>query len=255
MFDFIPLDQILFIDIETVSELDRLDAASPELRRLWGLKASHFSAARDTEWTPELAAQLYEQRAAIYAEFGRVIVISVGLLYHRDGAWGLRTKSFAQETEIEVLEAFSQFLNQYADRYPGALYLCGHNIKEFDVPYLCRRMIINRLPLPGILDFSAKKPWETPLLDTMDMWKFGDYKSYTSLELLAYILKIPGPKDDISGADVGRVYWKDKDIARIAHYCEKDVITVAQIMLRFQGKDLIPDTRISSATQNMQTSS
>lgn len=248
MYDFIPLDQVLFMDIETVSEQEQLSGTDGALQALWEQKASRFSAARDTEWTHELAESLYEQRAAIYAEFGRIVVISVGAMFHREGMWHLRTKSFAQDSEAEMLAGLSQLLNEYADKYPGACYLCGHNIKEFDVPYICRRMVINGLALPGMLDFSGRKPWETPLLDTMEMWKFGDFKSYTSLALLAHVLGIPAPKDDISGADVGRVYWKEKDIARIAHYCEKDVATVAQVMLRFQNKPLIQGEHISSAT-------
>jgi DNA polymerase elongation subunit (family B) len=248
MYNYIPLDQVLFIDIETVSEQGQYEKASELIQKLWALKAGRFPATRDAEMTPELAAQTYEERAAIYAEFGKVVVISAAMMYQRDGLWSLRTKSFLHESEAETLKGFSQLLNESGTKFPGNFYLCGHNIKEFDIPYLCRRMIINGLPLPGLLDFSGRKPWETPLLDTMEMWKFGDYKSYTSLELLAHILNVPGPKDDISGADVGNVYWNENDIRRIALYCEKDVATVAQVMLRFQGKDLIPDERITSAT-------
>lgn len=255
MYDFIPLDQVLFIDIETVSEHAEHNTTEPELQSLWEQKASRFNAARDAEWTPELASSTYEQRAAIYAEFGRIVVISVGGMYFRDGQWHLKTKSFMHDSEAELLRDFSRLINEYADKYPGAFYLCGHNIKEFDIPYICRRMLINGLPLPGLLDFSGKKPWETPLLDTMEMWKFGDFKSYTSLALLAYVLRVPTPKDDISGADVGRVYWKEKDIARIALYCEKDVTTVAQIMLRFQGKPLISPEHMTSASVSTKTES
>ncbi|HLF64434.1 MAG TPA: 3'-5' exonuclease [Saprospiraceae bacterium] len=255
MLDYLPLDQILFLDIETVSELDHFDSLDPDLQKFWELKAGRFTAARDAGWTHELAASLYEQKAAIFAEFGRVIVISVAVLYLRDGQWSLRAKSFTEDSETELLRAFSQLLNEYADKHPGNFYLCGHNIKEFDIPYLCRRLFINGLPLPGLLNMSGKKPWETPLLDTMEMWKFGDFKNYTSLALLARILGVPGPKEDMNGGDVGRVYWKEKDLTRIAHYCEKDVATVAQIMLRFQGKDLIPEERISSATQSTKAES
>ena len=139
MYDFIPLDQVLFIDIETVSEHDQLAAADEEMRHLWQQKASRFTTARDAEWTDELAGQLYEQRAAIHAEFGRVVVISVGGIYVKDGLHRLRTKSFRHETEKELLREFSDLLNDYANKFPGNFYLCGHNIKEFDIPYLCRR--------------------------------------------------------------------------------------------------------------------
>lgn len=249
MLDFLPLDQILFVDIETVSEQQHLDALDPQFQDFWELKASRLGGARDLPWSHDLAVQLYEQKAAIYAEFGRVVVIAVAVLHLREGQWHLRTKSFAHDSEKDVLCAFSLLLNEYADKHPGNFYICGHNIKEFDIPYLCRRMIINGLPLPDLLDMSGKKPWETPLLDTMEMWKFGDFKNYTSLALLAHVLKVPGPKEDMSGSDVGDVYWKERDLQRIAIYCEKDVTTVAQIMLKFQGKDLIPEERITSASQ------
>lgn len=255
MLDFIPLDQVLFLDIETVSEKADFNAIDPELQKFWELKAGRFAAAKEAEWTHDIAVSLYEQRAAIFAEFGRVVVISVAFLYLRDGQWHLRRKSFVEESERDLLHAFSLLLNESADRFPGSFYLCGHNIKEFDVPYLCRRMIINRLPLPGLLDMSGKKPWETALLDTMEMWKFGDFKNFTSLALLAHILGVPGPKEDISGADVGRVYWKEKDLQRIAMYCERDVTTVAQILLRFQGKELIPESRMSTASHSFKTES
>jgi hypothetical protein len=249
MLDYLPLDQVLFLDIETVSDKEDYNELDTEMQKFWEIKAGRFAAAKDTEWTHDLAVSLYEQRAAIFAEFGKVIVISVAVLYLREGQWHMRTKSFTGDSEADLLRAFAQLLNDYAGKHPGNFYLCGHNIKEFDIPYLSRRMIINEVPLPDVLNMSGKKPWETPLLDTMEMWKFGDFKNYTSLALLARILDVPGPKEDMSGADVGRVYWKERDLTRIAHYCERDVATVAQIMLRFQRKDLIPGERISSGSQ------
>lgn len=255
MFDFLPLEQVLFLDIETASAQAHYADLDADLQGYWEQKATRFAPARDAEWTPELAASLYEQRAAIMAEFGKIVVISVALLHLKDGQWHLRTKSFLQEPEVDLLKAFSQLLTDSSARFPGSFYLCGHNIKEFDIPYICRRLVINNLPLPDLLNMSGKKPWETPLLDTMEMWKFGDFKNYTSLALLSRILSIPGPKDDMSGADVGRVYWQDHDLERIAVYCEKDVATVAQIMLRFRGMPLISEDRITSVTHHPKTES
>ena len=119
--------------------------------------------------------------------------------------------------------------------------LCAHNGKEFDFPFLARRILVNELPLPAILDSAGKKPWETQYLDTMELWKFGDYKHYTSLELLAALFGIPTPKDDINGADIHRVYWEDHDLERIRIYCQKDVLTIARLFLKFQQQPGIED--------------
>ncbi len=248
MFDFIPLDQILFLDIETASGQKDFDGADEEIKDHWTQKATRLARGQQIEWADDTAAGLYRLKAAIFAEFGRIVVISVGFLYSRDGQWHLRTKSFMHEDEAALLDDFTRLLAENVHRSPGNIYLCGHNIKEFDIPYICRRLIIHGRRLPELLDMTAKKPWETPFLDTMEMWKFGDFKNYTALALLAKILQLPTPKDDISGADVSRVYWEESDVERIARYCEKDVATVAQIMLRFRGMPLISDDRMSSAT-------
>ena len=137
---------------------------------------------------------------------------------------------------------FTNLLTSYFNR--GEHLLCGHNAKEFDFPYIARRMIIHGLKVPAKLNLMGKKPWEVPHLDTMEMWKFGDYKHYTSLKLLTHILQIPSPKDDISGADVAQVYYRDNDIDRIARYCEKDVVAVAQILLRLRGEKILEEDEL-----------
>jgi DNA polymerase elongation subunit (family B) len=142
-----------------------------------------------------------------------------------------------------LLEDFAELLNHHYNR-PNHL-LCGHNAKEFDFPYIARRMLINRIKLPSILDMAGKKPWEIRHLDTMELWKFGDFKNYTSLDLLTAIFNIPTPKDDIDGSEVWSVYWKDKDLERIKTYCEKDTIAVVQIFLSYMGSDLIPEKQIN----------
>lgn len=109
---------------------------------------------------------------------------------------------------------------------------------------IARRCIINRIQVPRILDIGGLKPWEVGHVDTMNLWSFGDRKAYTSLALLAHILGIPTPKDDITGADVARVYYEDKDLERIAAYCKKDVVATAQLYLRLTGRELIAEERI-----------
>ena len=167
--------------------------------------------------------------------------ISIGIFNKEQQQTGLRIKSFASEDEIELLKEFSILLSKQS----ANLILCAHNGKEFDFPYLCRRMLINGLPIPTQLQVSGKKPWEVNHLDTLDLWKFGDYKNYTSLDLLAAVFGIPTPKDDIHGSDVHWVYWQERDLSRIKTYCQKDVLTTAQLLLRFKGLSLIPEELIT----------
>jgi predicted PolB exonuclease-like 3'-5' exonuclease len=232
MINDLILENILFLDIETVPQFPSYDEMPEKMKELWGKKA---------EWLikneEDTAASIYS-RAGIYAEFGKVICISAGFI--KDD--GFRIKSFYGIDEKEVLAAFSEMLNRHY-RAPDKL-LCAHNGKEFDFPYLSRRMIVNRIPLPEILRLYGKKPWEVAHLDTMELWKFGDYKNYTSLDLLTAILEIPSPKGDISGSDVGRVFWEENDLERIRNYCQKDALAVAQLLLRYIGKDLIPEEKV-----------
>ncbi|MDT8308627.1 MAG: 3'-5' exonuclease [Bacteroidales bacterium] len=232
MNDTIPLHKILFLDIETVPALPDFNALDETFQQLWIKKAAIIS--RDSNNTPE---ELYS-RAGIYAEFGKIICISAGMINDRT----LRIKSFASKNEKEILVSFSSMLTAHFNEENH--YLCAHNGKEFDFPYICRRLLINGLPLPSVLQISGKKPWEIRHLDTMEMWKFGDYKNYTSLELLAAAFGIATPKDDIQGSEVYSVYWKDDDLDRIVIYCQKDVVTIAQLYLRYMGKAMILDKDI-----------
>lgn len=246
MIDQIDIGKVLFLDVETVSGTATHDELPNDLKALWQHKSRSILKRYDAEVEPEEAAALYPEKAGIYAEFGRIICISVGVVHREreDGRLRIRLKSFADHDEKALLESFAQMLDQhYGD--PQRYYICGHNIKEFDVPYICRRMVTNQLPLPILLDLFGKKPWETKhLLDTMELWKFGDYKSYTSLKLLAAVLGFPSPKDDIDGSEVGRVFWEENDLERIAHYCEKDVLATAQLFLRFQRKPILEEDQI-----------
>jgi len=230
----LPLQKVLFLDIETVPEIYHFGKLSEKKKDLFFKKVRYKIKENET------AADLYEQ-AGIWAEFGKIIVISVG--YFAKDSDEFRIKSFASENELEILEQFADLLNS---KYfsPKDFLLCAHNGKEFDFPYIARRMIINRISLPKKLRVFGKKPWETPFCDTMELWRFGDYKHYTSLDLLTHILDIPSPKEDIEGKDVAQVYYEDKDLPRIRKYCENDVLAVAQIMLRYMGKEILEENQI-----------
>jgi len=229
MLENIKTSTILFLDVETAPVVYQYSDMPENMRKLWDTKFRYQQAE-----SPEIQYK----KAGIYAEFAKVICISVGFFY--DGTF--RIKSFAGTDEKQVLKDFSALLNEHYNRKEHLL--CAHNGKEFDFPFLCRRLLVNSLKLPKILNIAGKKPWEINHLDTMELWKFGDYKSYTSLNLLASIFNIPTPKDDIDGSDVARVFWEDGDIKRIATYCQKDVITVAQLLLRFKGEALIEEKNI-----------
>jgi uncharacterized protein YprB with RNaseH-like and TPR domain len=228
------LSRVLFLDIETVPQHSNYQLLDPSFKELWDHKSRYLIRDPEKE-TPE---SIYE-RAGIYAEFGQIVCISCGYISQ---SGSLKIKSFAGDDETVLLREFSELVNKHFNT--AEHFLCGHNGKEFDFPYLCRRMIIHGLEIPRILNVAGKKPWETALLDTMEMWRFGDYKSFTSLKLLALVLGIPSPKDDIDGSQVWRVYWEEKDLPRIVRYCCKDVITLAKIFLKLNQLPPIDDTMV-----------
>jgi len=236
MLDKIKEENILFIDIETVSQSPNYDGLTARSKDLWTNKMQWLSEKEGK--TPE---ELYE-KAGIWAEFGKIVCISAGFITTEDGERHFRVKSFCGNNEKLLLESFAAMLSKHynKDKYM----LCAHNGKEFDFPYICRRLLINGLPIPRILDCSGKKPWETNNLDTMELWRFGDYKSYTSLELLADIFDIPSPKEDMNGSMVSRVFWEDNNIDRISEYCINDVVTICQLFLRYKGLPTIPETNV-----------
>jgi len=235
MLENIDLHQVLVLDIETVPQYATFDEVPLHFTELWSQKTQYQRKEGET------AADFYS-RAGIWAEFGKIVCISAGIFSHQpEGEIGLKVKSFAGDDEVQILKDFSALLA----KQPSTLSLCAHNGKEFDFPYICRRMLINCLPIPSQLSIRGKKPWEVNHLDTLELWKFGDYKNYTSLNLLAAVFNIPTPKDDISGSDVNKVYWQEKDLKRIATYCQKDVITTAQLLLKFKCLPLIPEHLIS----------
>lgn len=219
-------EDILFLDIETVPQFENYKQLPEVDKLLWDKKAKNI----DKE--AENGENLYE-RAGIYAEFGKIICISSGLIVNKNGERFFRVKSFYGDNEKELLESFADMLKLFGNRKNVSL--CAHNGKEFDFPYIARRMLINGIELPNMLNVAGKKPWEVPFLDTMELWKFGDFKHYTSLNLLTHIFNIPSPKDDIDGSQVAECYYVQKDLQRIATYCEKDTLAVAQLFLRYNG--------------------
>lgn len=245
MFSRHQLEQILFLDIETASITADFGGLPDNYKALWTRKSELLKERPDEEHTPE---ELYRNRAAIYAEFGKVVCISCGFLRFQDNSPTIKLKSFYGEDEPRILADFLGMLNPFMAA-KSERNLCAHNGKEFDFPYLGRRYLINGLPLPTVLaELQSKKPWEVKLLDTMQIWKFGDFKSYTSLDLLCAVLGVPSPKEDMDGSQVGKAFWIDHDHAGIAKYCERDVVATAQVLLRMCGEPLIPESGILHAS-------
>ena len=236
MLNKIKLENILFLDIETVPEEATFSELSSIKQELYALKTQY-------QRKDEISAEDFYERAGIWAEFGKIVCISVGYFVSVDNNRSFRVKSLSGN-EKELLQNFKTLLNNHFNEANHLL--CAHNGKEFDFPYIARRMIINRMELPEKLNLFGKKPWEVSHLDTLDLWKFGDYKHYTSLKLLTNILGIPSPKEDIDGSDVARVYYEEKDLEKIVKYCERDTIAVAQLLLRFNNLELLKDDEIVS---------
>lgn len=238
MLNQLDLQKILFLDIETVSAFATYEDMPENWQHLWEDKTK-FQREKDG-LTP---AEYYPQRAGILAEFGKIVCISCGL-FSRYGSSSreFRIKSFYGEDEKILLQEFAEMLNRHF--YEPTHLLCAHNGKEFDFPYIARRMVIHGMMLPRALDIAGKKPWEVPHLDTLELWKFGDYKHYTSLKLLAALFNIPTPKDDIDGSQVGPIFWQENDLPRIATYCQKDALTVAQLILAYRGEKILGDDEV-----------
>ncbi|WP_226063439.1 3'-5' exonuclease [Kaistella polysaccharea] len=227
MIQNIPLEKILFLDIETVPQFGHWDELAETDQYLWD-KKTKFQ--RKDEFTAE---EFYQERGGIMAEFGKIICISVGILEKSER---LLIKSFYGDDEKKLLEEFGEIFNRPKLR---EVVLCAHNGKEFDFPWIARRFLINGMRPPAPFQMFGKKPWEIPHLDTLELWKFGDYKSFISLELLAHVFGIPTPKDDIDGSMVSSIYHIEKDLFRIVQYCEKDVLTLANVFRRMRQENLL----------------
>ena len=230
MIEQIKPENILFLDIETVPVKYKYNELNDTERSLWDTKTRFMQ-------REDITSEVLYQKAGIYAEFGKIVCISTGIIFKEKNR-RIRIKSFYGDDEKQLLTEFAALLNEHfnTDRH----FLCAHNGKEFDFPFLCRRMLINQIKLPKMLNVHGRKPWEVNFLDTMELWKFGDYKNFTSLELLTSVFGIDSPKDDIKGEDVKRVYYEDKDLKRIAHYCKKDVLAIAQLFLKYRCENIIP---------------
>jgi uncharacterized protein YprB with RNaseH-like and TPR domain len=231
MLNYLNIEHVLFLDVETVPQTASYNDLPERMKTLWEKKSTYF---RKDDQTAE---DVYE-RAGILAEFGKIICVSAGYIHEGGKGKVFRVKSFYGDDERSVLTQFCASLHAFFAKRKNAQ-LCAHNGKEFDFPYIARRILINELPLPDELDVAGRKPWEVPFLDTMELWKFGDHKHFCSLDLLTTILDIPTPKDDIDGSRVAAVYYEEKNMARIVRYCEKDAMAVAQLLLRYRGEPLL----------------
>ena len=232
----LALENVLVLDIETVRGSVNYEDLSERLQTQWIRKAGYLQ--KDEADTPE---DIYLDRAGIYAEFGKVITISVGFFYQANGAWNFRVTGLANDDEAILLQEFNALLSKFDQ---NKLILAAHNGKEFDFPYLSRRMLVNNIQLPSVLDIAGKKPWEVNFLDTMELWKFGDRKNFTSLDLLATIFDIPSSKSDIDGSMVGQVYYETGDLEKISKYCNQDVVVTAQLLLRLNQLPIIAEDNI-----------
>ena len=233
----IRLENLLLIDIETVPEQEGFDELSEEWKTLWEEKVQRSLPENTT------AAEFYSQRAGVMAEFAKVICISIGYFRNESGVLNLRLKSFYGHDEKSLLLDFLQTVSKMeSGNYRWSF--TGHNIREFDIPFICRRMLVNGLTIPPFLDFQNMKPWETNIVDTFQYWRFGDYKQYTSLKLLAATLNVPSPKDDIDGSMVADVYYREKNLERIVTYCQKDVVTTGNIVLRFKNMEILAEGQV-----------
>ena len=236
MLSEIKIKNVLFLDIETVPCSPSYENLDITFQTLWSEKTAWQ---RKEEYTP---AEFYKLKAGVMAEFAKIICISVGYLFAEKNENHFRIKSFYGDNEKQIITNFNELLNSQFNKKQHQL--CAHNGKEFDFPFIARRTLINGLKIPALLDIAGKKPWDVNHLDTMELWKFGDYKHYTSIKLLAALFNIQTPKDDIDGSQVSDIYWNDKDIERIKKYCQKDTLTVAQIFLKYKGEELISENNI-----------
>ena len=228
------INKILFLDIETVPNVYSFDELDERGKLLWE-KKSQYLQINDT--SPQ---EVYQQKAAIFAEFSKVICIGIGIIQIKEDGNKLYVKLLSNDNEEELLSSLTHLLEMQFSDY----FLCAHNGKEFDFPFLARRMLINNMNIPKALDSRGKKPWEISHIDTMELWKFGDYKHFTSLDLMTYIFNIPSPKENISGEDVASFYYEKKDKEKIFKYCQKDIVALVQIYLKMIKEPLIKEQNI-----------
>lgn len=234
------IESILFLDIETAPCQPDYSLLSERMQKLWDRKAKQINKSENC-----VPADLFFEKAGIYSEFAKIVCIGCGIISQHDDQRQVRLKVFANTNEKVLLLDFIELLNSHF--FKAEHRLCAHNGREFDFPFLGRRILVNKLPLPAILNLQNKKPWEVQHIDTMELWKFGDVKNYTSLETLAAIFDVPTPKDDIDGSQVAKVFWKEeKGLERIAKYCLKDVLTLMQVYLHLKGMNALNEAEIGA---------
>lgn len=238
------IKNVLFIDLETIAAHRSYEELSPRMQQLWGKRATLIR--KRTESEDDSDAALYYTQAGISAEFGRIACIAFGGVYFNENDEpALKVASFAHDSEVEMLLTFKQLIEKYNQ---DQLVLCAHNGKEFDFPFLCRRMLVNGIDLPRSLQLAGKRPWEILHQDTMELWKFGDYKAHTSLDLLAAVFDIPGSKGEMSGDQVTRVYYEENDLDKICRYCREDVVVLSQLYLKMHLQPPVKEENITRIT-------
>jgi predicted PolB exonuclease-like 3'-5' exonuclease len=235
MYD-IKLENVLFLDIETVPSVRNFNELTEKQQNLWEIRSSRKRKDED-----EVEPAESWPRAGLYAEFGKIVCISAGIFSSLAEPRRFRIKSLYGDEELSILREFAQLIKSF--KQGRNLLLCAHNGKDFDFPFLARRFVIQGEKLPDVLNIAGKKPWELNFIDTMELWKFGEFRNYASLALLTEVLGISDPKDDLDGSRVAEVFYAG-DYDRIARYCEKDVLAVAQILLRMRGEKLIPEENV-----------
>jgi len=237
------MKKTLVLDIETASLVKCFDDLSARMKSFWEKKSMRLIKDHSEDKRQEVLSDLYDRKAAIFAEFARVVCISVGIFEVEDEIKSFRIKSFYGDNEKQILDDFSELVNaHFYDKYNHTI--AGHNLKEFDIPFLCRRMVIHKMKLPNLMRLYGSRPWQVPhLLDTLDLWKFGDYKNFSSLDLLCEVLSIPTPKDNMNGSEVSQAFWDGK-VEEIKEYCEKDVLACARLILRLMGAQEIEDEKV-----------
>jgi len=212
------IEDILFFDVETAAATNNFDE-NHELYDAWA-----YDHLRNVEDSSELI-ELYNKTAPLYAEYGRIVTISIGAV--RGGE--LIIKSFSNEDEKVLLEEFNDSISKFAN---NKTWLCGHNILDFDMPYIMRRCMANGVQLHLLFDTAHLKPWETSVFDTALLWKGTAWKKQSLASVIA-ALGLPSPKDDISGADVSRVFYEG-GIDKIVSYCEKDVFATVNLFRKLR---------------------
>jgi len=240
------INNILFIDIETAPKVEFFRELPENLQKLWLEKTDILKNKMPERFPRNLTNdEIFFKNAGVYSEFSQIVCISVGCFYPKNSEQFFRVKSFAGADEKQLLSDFSAMLNRFMKTTEN--FVCGHNIKEFDIPFICRRLLINNLAIPKSINTAGKKPWETSFIDTLELWRFGDYKNYTSLKLLSAIFDIPTPKDDIDGSQVAEVFYKEKNLDRIVQYCQKDVVATARLFQKFNSMKMIEDEFLETA--------